>query len=204
MDAWTITLVVLGLLVLGAVAWVATTYHRFARMRVLVEEAWRQVDVELERRHDVVPLLVRTVGAVTGPEREVLADVDRARAEAAAPGVGPARQAEQENALTAALGRLFAVAEAHPEVRTREDFLALQSELTNTEDRIAAGRRFYNANVRQLNTRVTAFPAALVARVLGFGPAEYFQASDPVVRLAPAVTYAAPDEDGGAGRTAPA
>src|SRR5690606_22131154 len=124
------------------------------KLRNLVQEAWRQIDVELHRRHDLVPNLVETVRGYAGHEREVFEAVAQARAAAAVRGAGPAQQAQSEQALSSALSRLFAVAEAYPELRASQTFADLQAELTNTEDRIAAGRRFYNANVRQLNTKI--------------------------------------------------
>jgi len=168
-----------------------TTYNGFVRLRNLVQEAWRQIDVELNRRHDLIPNLVETVKGYAAHERAVFDEVTRARAAAASPGAGPAEQAAQENVLTQALGRLFAVAEAYPQLRASENFMALQAELTNTEDRIAAGRRFYNANVRQLNTRVETFPANIIAGVFGFTRAEYFEAEEPAVRAAPTVDFGA-------------
>lgn len=183
-----ILLVVLGLVVIGLI-WGVATYNGFVRLRNLVQEAWRQIDVELHRRHDLIPNLVETVKGYAAHERAVFDEVTAARAAAAAPGASPARQAQQENQLTAALGRLFAVAEAYPQLRAAENFLALQAELTNTEDRIAAGRRFYNANVRQLNTKVESFPSNIVAGMFHFVRAEYFEAQDPIVRAAPTVDF---------------
>ena len=189
MDPISIIFIVLGAIVAIALLWGVTTYNGFVRLRNLVQEAWRQIDVELHRRHDLIPNLVDTVKGYAAHERVVFDEVTRARAAAASPGAGPAEQAAQENMLTQALGRLFAVAEAYPQLRASENFMALQSELTNTEDRIAAGRRFYNANVRQLNTKVESFPANVIAGTFGFKRAEYFEAEDPTVRAAPRVDF---------------
>ena len=161
-GAMTALWIVLGLVVLLAVL-VAVSYNRFVKQRNLVQESWRQVDVELKRRHDLIPNLVETVKGYATHEREVFEAVTQARAAAAAPGSSPAQQAQQEGVLGQALGRLFAVAEAYPDLKASTNFLELQRELTETEDRIAAGRRFYNANVRALNTRVESFPSNLVA-----------------------------------------
>ena len=109
------------------------------------------------------------------------------------PASGPAEQAVQENQLTQALGRLFAVAEAYPVLRASENFQQLQAELTNTEDRIAAGRRFYNANVRELNTKVETFPPNIIAGMFHFERAEYFEVEEPSVRAAPEVSFCRPD-----------
>ena len=190
-DLVGIILLVLLAVALIAVIWGVATYNGFIRLRNLVQEAWRQIDVELHRRHDLIPNLVETVKGYAAHERAVFEEVTAARAAAAAPGSSPAAQAVQENQLTAALGRLFAVAEAYPQLRAAENFLALQAELTNTEDRIAAGRRFYNANVRQLNTKVESFPSNVIARWFGFVRAEYFEAEDQAVRAVPTVDFGA-------------
>jgi len=188
-DVVGIVLLVLLAVVLVALVWGVATYNGFVRLRNLVQEAWRQIDVELHRRHDLIPNLVEAVKGYAAHERAVFEEVTAARAAAAAPGSSPAEQAAQENQLTAALGRLFAVAEAYPQLRASENFMALQAELTNTEDRIAAGRRFYNANVRRLNTKVETFPPNIVARWFGFTRAEYFETEDPAVRAAPRVDF---------------
>jgi LemA protein len=180
--------IVLAVVVLLAVA-IVVSYNRFVRQRNLVQESWRQVDVELKRRHDLIPNLVETVKGYATHEREVFDAVTKARAQAAAPGSTPAQQAQQEGILGQALGRLFAVAEAYPELKASANFLELQRELTETEDRIAAGRRFYNANVRAMNTRVESFPSNLVASVFGFHKEEYFEVEDEAVRSAPAVDF---------------
>ena len=179
---------VLAVVVVLAVA-VVVSYNRFVRQRNLVQESWRQVDVELKRRHDLIPNLVETVKGYATHEREVFDAVTTARAQAAAPGSTPAQQAQQEGILGQALGRLFAVAEAYPELKASTNFLELQRELAETEDRIAAGRRFYNANVRAMNTRVEAFPSNLVAGVFGFHREEYFEVEDEAVRSAPSVDF---------------
>jgi LemA protein len=188
-DAVGIILIVLLALVVIGLLWGVATYNGLVRLRNLVQEAWRQIDVELTRRHDLIPNIVETVKGYASHERAVFDEVTRARAAAAAPGSGPAEQAAQENVLTQALGRLFAVAEAYPQLRASENFMALQAELTNTEDRIAAGRRFYNANVRTLNTKVETFPPNMIAGMFGFTRAEYFEAEDPQVRAAPTVSF---------------
>jgi len=183
-----ITLGVIVLILLAVVIWAVATYNGLVRLRNLVQEAWRQIDVELTRRHDLVPNLVESVKAYAGHERAVFDEVTRARAAAQNP-AGPAQKAVQEDQLSAALGRLFAVAEAYPQLRASENFAQLQAELTNTEDRIAAGRRFYNANVRELNIKTETFPPNIIAGMFGFRRAEYFEANDPAVRTAPTVDF---------------
>ena len=180
--------VILGVLVVLAVA-VVVSYNRFVRQRNLVQESWRQVDVELTRRHDLIPNLVETVKGYASHERQTLEAVTAARAAASAPGSSPAAQAQQENVLQAALRQLFAVAEAYPDLKASTNFQDLQRQLAETEDRIAAGRRFYNANVRALNTRVESFPSSIVAKTFGFTRAEYFTAEDPEVRANPTVSF---------------
>lgn len=184
-----IVLVILALVVIVPLAWGVATYNAFVRLRNLVQEAWRQIDVELQRRHDLIPNLVETVKGYAAHERAVFEEVTRARALASGPAAGPAEQAAHENVLTQAIGRLFAVAEAYPQLRASENFQQLQSELTNTEDRIAAGRRFYNANVRELNTKVETFPANLIAKMFTFERAEYFETEDLTVRQVPTIDF---------------
>lgn len=188
MDIGLIGIAVVALIVIVLV-WAVATYNGFVRLRNLVQEAWRQIDVELHRRHDLVPNLIETVKGYAAHERGVFEAVTQARTAATQPGSGPAQQAAQENDLTQALGRLFAVAEAYPQLRATENFAQLQQELTNTEDRIAAGRRFYNANVRELNTKVESFPANVVAGIFHFTRAEYFEVVDPTVRATPVVDF---------------
>ena len=184
----TALLIVLGIVVLLGIA-VAVSYNRFVQQRNVVQESWRQIDVELTRRHDLIPNLVETVKGYAAHEREVFEQVSRARAAAMSPGAGPAQQAAAEGVLGGALGRLFAVAEAYPQLQANQQFLELQRQLTETEDRIAAGRRFYNANVRALNVRVESFPSAIIASMFHFEKAEYFEANDPEVRAVPTVNF---------------
>ena len=176
MDPIMITLTVVGVLVVAVILWFIATYNAFVRLRNLVEEAWRQVDVELHRRYDLIPNLVETVKGYASHERGVFEEVTRARAAAAQPAATREQQAANENALTAAIGRLFAVAEAYPSLKADANFQALQAELTNTEDRIAGGRRYYNANVREVNTKLETFPASIVGSMTGFRRATYFEA----------------------------
>jgi len=166
-----IVLIVIVVIVVVLLLWAVGMYNGLVRLRNLVQEAWRQIDVELNRRHDLIPNLVESVKGYAAHESGVFEEVARARSAAIA------------------LGRLFAVAEAYPVLRASENFQQLQAELTNTEDRIAAGRRFYNANVRELNTKVESFPSNVVAGAFHFERAEYFEAEDPQVREAPQVSF---------------
>jgi LemA protein len=171
----TVVLIVVVLLV-AVVAWAVITYNGLIRLRNLVQEAWRQIDVELTRRHDLIGNLVETVKGYAAHERGTLEDVIRARSGAMAPGQSPAQQAESENILSQALGRLIALAEAYPDLKANQNFLALQAELTSTEDRIASARRYYNATVRDLNTKVETVPSNVIAGVFNVERAEYFEA----------------------------
>jgi LemA protein len=173
-------LVVLGVFVLLALC-VVVSYNRFVRQRNLVQESWRQVDVELTRRHDLVPNLVETVKGYAAHERTVLASVVEARAVAVSAPTVPAKS-EAETKLAGSLRGLLAVAEAYPDLKAAGPFQQLQAQLAETEDRIAAARRFYNGNVRALNTRVEAFPSSVIASTFHFEKAEYFETDDPAVR----------------------
>ena len=181
--------IVLGVVLVLIGIWVIATYNGFVKLRNIVEESWRQIDVELHRRYDLIPNLVETVKGYAAHERQTFENVTAARAAAVSPGTGPAGQAVQENMLTAALRQLLAVAEAYPDLKANQNFLELQGSLTQTEDRIAAGRRFYNANVRTFNTKVETFPPNFVAKMFHFIKAEYFEAEDPTVRAAPEVRF---------------
>lgn len=184
--------ILLGIVVLLFVAFIAS-YNRFVRQRNLVQESWRQIDVELRRRHDLIPNLIETVKGYAAQERTVLTAVTEARGAAVqtmqASSSGVAAQAQAESTLGRALGGLFAVAENYPDLKSSQNFLALQQQLAETEDRIAAGRRFYNGNVRALNTRVEAFPSSIVASIFNFAKAEYFEVDEPEVRAPVAVDF---------------
>lgn len=182
-------LIVLAVVVVIVGIWLVITYNGFVKLRNIVEESWRQIDVELHRRYDLIPNLVETVKGYAAHERGTFEAVTEARAAAATAGSTPAEQASQENMLTSALRQLFAVAEAYPDLKANTNFLDLQGRLTETEDRIAAGRRFYNANVRTLNTKVQTVPSNVVANLFKIKEAEYFEAEDPTVRSAPEVRF---------------
>jgi LemA protein len=173
----TVVVIVLILVVAGLAIGAVGAYNSLIRLRNLVQEAWRQIDVELTRRHDLIGNLVETVKGYAAHERGTLEDVMRARSAAMAPGQSPAQQAQSEDVLGQALGRLIAVAEAYPDLKANENFLALQAELTSTEDRIASARRYYNATVRDLNTKVETVPTNVVAGLFHIERAEYFEAA---------------------------
>lgn len=183
--------ILLGVVVVVA-ALVVVSYNRFVAQRAGIESSWAGVDVQLQRRHDLVPNLVETVRGYAAHEQAVLERVMAARAAAVAadrdPTVGPSEQARHEDALTAAAHGLLAVAEAYPELQAATGFQQLHAQLVETEDRIAAARRLYNLEVRALNRRVEAVPSNLVASVFGFTRAEYFELSDLDAAAAPTVS----------------
>lgn len=172
-----------------ALVWGIAQYNVLVRLRNLIEESWRQIDVELQRRHDLIPNLVETVKGYAAHERETLEAVTAARTAAVVPGQSPAAQAETEGMLVQALNRLFALSENYPQLQASPQFMELQNELTNTEDRVAAGRRFYNANVRTSNIKIETFPTLLIANMFGFKRAEYFEVADATVRQVPTVEF---------------
>ena len=191
--------ILLGLVVLLAVVGVVM-YNGLIGLRNKVEEGWRQIDVELKRRHDLIPNLVETVKGYAAHERGTLEEVMQARSAAMSGASTPAAAAQAEGQLSQALGRLMAVAEAYPDLKANQNFLALQQELTSTEDRIASSRRYYNALVRELNTKVESVPSNIVANIAGVKRAEYFEtpATEAVV---PNVSFGG-DGAGGAGTPA--
>ena len=175
-----------GVFVLVAlpVAW----FNKLVRLRQLIRESWGNVDVQLRRRYDLIPNLVNVVRGYAAHEREVLQHVIEARNRAADNSGPVAEQARDEQELVRSTRQLFAVAEAYPQLRSSQNYLALQQELVNTEDRIAAARRFYNANVREYNVSRTTFPAMLVAGLGDFPPADYFEVEDSTIRQATPVS----------------
>ena len=183
-----IVIVTIALVLLGGLAFVVS-YNRFVRQRNLVQESWRQVDVELHRRHDLIPNLVEAVRTYANHERQVFEDVSRLRNAAVSGGSDLTSRAEHESQLSGALRQLFAVSEAYPQLRSDAAFVSLQRQLAETEDRIAAGRRFYNANVRAYNTRVESVPSNLIAGMFDFVKAEYFEVEDAEVRATPTVDF---------------
>ena len=179
--------ILLGLALL-VVIWLIGTFNGLVRLRQHCRESWSDIDTELKRRYDLIPNLVATVKGYAAHERETLTAVVEARSRAVASSGSPKAQAQDENALIGALKHLFAVSEEYPELRASENFLKLQEELANTEDRIQAARRFYNANVRDLNTRVEVFPSSLIAKAFGFTKEEFFDVEGADFRAAPDVT----------------
>ncbi len=167
--------IVIGVLVVLAVVGI-WGYNRLVRLRNEVDTGWANIDVQLQRRTDLIPNLVEAVKGYAAHERGVFDEVTRARTAVQQAG-SPGSAAEANNILTAALGRLFAVAEAYPELKASQNFLRLQDELTDTEDKISAARRYYNATVMSFNNGVQSFPWLLLARPFGFREREFFSAT---------------------------
>ena len=156
------------------------SYDRFVRQRNLIKESWSNVDTELRRRYDLIPNLVNTVKGYAAHEKEIFEKVAEARAAAISQTGPPDQQAKTENTLVAGLRSLLAITENYPNLKASENFLALQKELTDTEDRIQAARRFYNNNVRGYNTRVQSFPSNVIAGMFKFGTEQYFEIDEAV------------------------
>jgi LemA protein len=180
---WIIVLVIVGLLVIALI----TLYNRFVTLRNRVDNAWAQIEVQLKRRWDLIPNLVETVKGYAEHERGTFEAVTEARANAQR-AQGPAETAAAEGILGAALGRLFAVAEAYPELQADENFRQLQDELAGTENRIAVSRQVYNDTVLTFNNAIQTFPGVVLAGPFGFTKREFFE-TDETQREAPQVDF---------------
>jgi len=176
-----ILIAVIVLVVVGAIV----SYNRFVSQKNLIRDAWANIDTELRRRYDLIPNLVETVKGYASHEREVFENVTKARAMATAATGSPAEQAAAEGPFVAALRQLFAVAENYPELKANQNFLALQQELSNTEDRLQTARRFYNANVRDYNRRVQSFPSNVIANSFHFAPEQFFEVDETLREAGP-------------------
>jgi LemA protein len=177
MTALLVIVIVLVLIVVVVAIWAIAAYNRLVRLRNQVESSWAQIDVQLKRRHSLIPNLVETVKGYAAHERGTLEAVIQARNTAVQVGnAGPEQQAQAEGMLTQALGRLFALAEAYPNLKANENFLGIQQELSNTEDKIAYARQFYNSSIQTLNAAVQSFPTNLLAGMGGFTAKPYFEA----------------------------
>jgi len=184
----TIVLIVI-VVILGL--FLVTTYNRLITLRQRVKEAWSDIDIQLKRRHDLIPNLVETVKGYAAHERGTFEAVTNARAQAVSAGAtgSPQQMAQAENVLTGALRSLFAVAENYPQLQAVQEFKDLSENLTATEDKIAFARRFYNGNVRDFNTALQTFPTNVFAGMLGFKPEEYFELADAGEREVPQVKF---------------
>ncbi len=207
MSGW-VVLIILLVIVVGFVLYAVGAYNSLVRMRNMVEESWRQIDVELNRRYELIPNLVETVKGYARHESGTLENVIKLRNQAA--GMGGQGQATEQRAqveeqLSTAVRQLLVTVEAYPDLKANSNFTELQRQLADTEDRIAAGRRYYNANVRNYNTRIESFPTNVLAGMFKFERATYFEVNDAAVRTAPKISFgddtsAAP----AAGQSAPA
>jgi LemA protein len=183
--------VVIAVVVVAVVLFFVATYNRLVTLRQRVKEAWSDIDIQLKRRHDLIPNLVETVKGYATHESTVFQNVTQARAAAVAAGASatPQQRAQAENVLTGALRSVFAVAENYPQLQAIQEFKDLSENLTATEDKISFARRFYNGNVRDYNTALQTFPTNLFASAFGFGPEEYFELADATEREAPQVKF---------------
>ncbi len=183
------TLIILAL-VAAVAGYVIYVYNRLVASRQMSEEAWSGIDVQLERRSDLIPNLVETVKGYASHERETLTRVTELRNEASAVPAGDVEgRARVEGALSLALGRLLAVAEAYPDLKASANFLELQRDLSSVEDEIQMSRRYYNGAVRNLNTLIESFPSNIVASQFGFAKRVYFEIEDPGERALPKVAF---------------
>ena len=179
---------ILLVLIVIVVAWVVGMYNGLVGLRNQVKEAWAQVDVQLKRRFDLIPNLLETVKGYMTHERETLESVTQARAAVAGAGGLPDRM-QAESGLTAALGKLFAVAESYPDLKASTNFLALQEELASTENKISFARQFYNQAVMRLNNKVQMFPSNIIAGMFKFENETFFEVEDEAEREAPKVDF---------------
>jgi LemA protein len=182
---WVIVLVVI---VIVLVAILIAIYNKLVRLRNRCENAWAQVDVQLRRRYDLIPNLVEAVKGYAAHERETFEEVTKART-AAQQAQGVEEQAKAENMLTQALGKLFAVAEAYPQLRATENFQQLQAQLTETEQKIAVARQIYNDAVLTYDNALETVPTNIIAGIFNFKAREYFEVEEPAAREAPRVQF---------------
>jgi len=183
-----IALVVVLALAVGVLLWAVGIYNGLVSVRNQVKNAWAQIDVQLKRRHDLIPNLVETVKGYAGHERETLESVISARARAVSAQGVPA-QAEAEQGLSGALGRLMLVVEQYPDLKANQNFLSLQEELTSTENRIGFSRQHYNDSVMIFNTRIQKFPDNIIAGSFSFSEESFFELQDEAAREAPKVSF---------------
>jgi len=184
-----ITLIVLGGVAVLILIFIIGNYNRLVSVRQHLKDSWAGVDVELKRRYDLIPNLVNTVKGYATHESETLEKVIAARNQAAGNTGSVASQAKDETALIGALRQLAVVVEQYPDLKANTNFQQLQSQLTQTEDRIASSRRFYNGNAREMNTLVEQFPSNIIAGMFSFEKAEFFEIADAAMRDAPKVSF---------------
>jgi len=178
------TLIVIGVVVLIPLVFVIATHNTLVALRNHIQDAWANIDTELKRRYDLIPNLVATVKGYAAHEKEVFDRVTQLRTQCMASNGRPEEQAVDENQLVAALQKMMVVVENYPQLKADQNFLKLQQELTNTEDRIQAARRFFNGNVRDYRNKCQMFPSSVIAGMFGFQPQDYFNVP-PSVREVP-------------------
>jgi len=181
-------IIVLAILLVGIFLWLMSSYNGLVRNKVQAENAWADIDVQLKRRHDLVPNLVETVKGYAGHEKQTLEGVIAARNKAVS-AEGPAAKAEAEGLLTGALRQVFALAEAYPQLRAVESFADLQKQLSALEETLQNARRYYNAVVRDFNTAIEQFPSNIVAGMFHFKEREFFELKDEAERAVPKVSF---------------
>ncbi len=188
MDPIYIVLIIIVVVFIGLILWFAGAYNSLVRFRNEVKNAWSQIDVQLKRRHDLIPNLVETVKGYAGHEKSTLEEVIKARSQAvSASGVQEQAQAEQN--LSGALGRLMLIVEQYPDLKANQNFLALQEELTSTENKIGFARQYYNDTVMKYNTKIQSIPYNIFAGMFNFGEEPYFELEDASEREAPKVQF---------------
>jgi LemA protein len=183
-------MLVIGAVILLAIFVIVGMYNGLVRLKVQCDNAWADIDVQLKRRYDLIPNLVETVKGYASHEKGTLEGVVQAR-NAAMNSQGPAAKSETEGMLTQALRQVFALAEAYPQLRAVESFTQLQGTLNQLEDTIQNARRYYNAVVRDLNTKIQEFPSNIIAGMFNFKPRDFFEISAPAEREAPKVSFGA-------------
>ena len=180
-----ITWIILAVIAI-IVLWIITLYNGLIRLRNQTDEAWSDIDVQLKRRHDLIPNLVNTVKGYAAHESNVFDQVTQARANAISAQT-PQQKLAAENMLAGTLKSLFAVAEAYPDLKANQNFLDLQQQLADTEDKVQASRRFFNGNVRDFNTKLQTFPTNMIGNALGFKAYQFFEMENPADRAVPEV-----------------
>jgi len=181
--------IILAIIVV-VVGYLVVAYNNLVRQRQLTQEGWSGIDVQLKRRADLIPNLMEAVKGYMAHERDTLEAVTKARTDAmAAQNGSPEQRAQAEGVLSQALGRLFAVAEAYPDLKASANFLQFQGALQQTEDEIQLSRRYYNGTARDLNTAVQSFPSNIIANSFGFKPVQYFEIDNPADRAVPQVKF---------------
>jgi LemA protein len=183
-----VILIVIGLAGLVLIGWVVGIYNSLVRLRNALENAWSQIDVQLKRRHDLIPNLVETAKGYMTHERETLENITKAR-NLAQQASGMGDRAEAENQLNQALSSFYVVVENYPDLKANQNFLALQEELTSTENKISFARQAYNDEAMRFNNQIEMFPSNIVAGIFNFNKAEYFEIEDPTERAVPKVDF---------------